>query len=131
MGIFDDIINGKQPDLTSFQESGKEASVITEATYLSDMPYIKIVPRKIFLPRGEQRGRGNLCFLYTNSVDESIKQMNSTSNFISAHQYYFYYYNPIYQGVLYNKRYGTEIWKNEKQFTNELKRKPNYIHTEI
>ena len=34
-------------------------------------------------------------FLYTNSVDESIKQMNSTSNFISAHQYYFYYYNPI------------------------------------
>lgn len=105
MGIFDDIINGKQPDLTSFQESGKEASVITEATYLSDMPYIKIVPRKIFLPRGEQRGRGNLCFLYTNSIDESIKQMNSTSNFISAHQYYFYYYNPIYQGVLYNKRY--------------------------
>ena len=40
--------------------------------YSTDLPYLMAVPRKVHLPIGQPIGRGNLIFLYSNSIDESI-----------------------------------------------------------
>ena len=72
MGIFDDIINGNG---ITIQESNEE--VFTEAVYPESVPYLKMMKRKITLPKGTPIGRGNLCFLYTNNTKESIEIMNT------------------------------------------------------
>ena len=105
MGIFDDIINGKEPTIIEETEDLTDSSVFVEATYPDVIPYIKVTTRKVFLPIGTPKGRGNLCFLYNNSIEESFAQINSKANYISGNNYYFYYYTPIYQGKLYTKRY--------------------------
>lgn len=100
MGIFDDIINGNE---IIIQESVEE--VFTEATYPEAIPYLRMMKRKLTLPKGTPLGRGNLCFLYTNNTKESISLINNKTNFLSGNSYYFYYYNPIYIGRLYNRKY--------------------------
>ena len=73
MSLFMDVINSEDSVLT---ESSNE-EVFTEAVYPEDIPYIKLNNKKITLPRGTARtGRGNLCFLYTNSTNESIEIIN-------------------------------------------------------
>lgn len=105
MGIFEDIINGQKPVVESVPEEKHEEIIFTESTYIEDLPYLKVIPRKVFLPKGTPMGRNNLCFLYTNDTKESITQMNTTVNFIAKNYYHFYYYQPMYRGKLYNRTY--------------------------
>lgn len=104
MGIFEDIINGKSPYIESVNDDINE-EIYMEATYPNAIPYNKVINRKIFLPMGEKKGRGNLCFLYTKSISESIQQINNKVNYANNNAYYFYFYNSLYQGKIYNKRY--------------------------
>ena len=52
-----DVINSGEEVITE----SVEEEVITEAVYPEDIPYIKLVNKKITLPRGDTRlGRGNI-----------------------------------------------------------------------
>lgn len=74
--------------------------------YPEDLPYLMVMNRKISLPKGEPNGYGNLVYLFSNSVQNSVKLMNSTENFQNTNRAFkYYYYNLTYSGRLYNKRY--------------------------
>lgn len=122
MGIFDDIINGKEPTIIEETEDLTDSSVFVEATYPDVIPYIKVTTRKVFLPIGTPKGRGNLCFLYNNSIEESFAQINTKANYISGNNYYFYYYTPIYQGKLYTKRYRIREIEERKAIYDRIEK---------
>lgn len=121
MGIFEDIINGQKPVVESVQEEKHEEEIFTESTYIEDLPYLKVIPRKVFLPKGTPMGRNNLCFLYTNDTKESIAQMNTTVNFIAKNYYHFIITNqcivesfiivPIKFERLMNGKYCIKQWQ--------------------
>ena len=95
-GIFNDIIN----NVIELEED-----VFTEAFFPNSLPYLKTVKKQVSLPQGSPIGKGNLCFLYTNNLDESIKVINEKENFSNRNHYKYYYFNLFYQGRIYNKRY--------------------------
>ena len=87
-------------------ESAEE--VITEATMLSDTPYLKLNMRKSFLPIGRNGNaptNGCMCFLYTNSFKDSLNIINDKKSFDNKNKYIFYYYPWRYVGRLYNRTY--------------------------
>ena len=57
-----------------------------------NIPYLVTVNKQITLPRGERLGKGNIAFLYTNSITESIRIINQDDNFVSGGKYYYYYH---------------------------------------
>lgn len=122
MGIFEDIINGKTPAIESAQEEIQNESLFTEATFIEDLPYLKVIPRKVFLPKGEPMGRNNLCFLYTHDTKESFEQMKNNINFIAKNYYHFYYYQPLYKGKLYNRTYKIREVEDRKALYKKLER---------
>lgn len=73
--------------------------------YPNDIPYLKVMRRKVFLPPGEPIGRGNLIYLYSTGIDESIKMMNEKDTFSGNNKYFYYYYPVRYMGQIRNKRY--------------------------
>lgn len=79
--------------------------VFTEAVYPDTIPYLKCLTRIVTLPKGEPNGYGNLCFLYAESLDESIALMNNKTNFLKGNRYFWYFYNQKYTGILRHKRY--------------------------
>ena len=125
MGLFEDVING---DNELFTESTDNEEVFTEAVYPDKIPHLKLSTKIVYLPIGKEKSNmGNLCFLYTNSVDESIELMTNSTNFKSMKKYYYYYYNPVYIGKLYNKPYRfrevnlrKELYKKVKLNTNSI-----------
>ena len=122
MSLFEDVINGND---NIFLESSDE-EVFTEAVYPDKLPYLKLATKIVNLPIGEERSNvGNLCFLYTNSIDESVELMTSNVNFRSMKKYYYYYYNPIYYGKLYNKRYRIREVTERKELYKKIRRDTN------
>lgn len=94
--IFNDVLN----DVIDLGDD-----VFTEAFYPDSVPYLKTVKKRVSLPQGSPVGRGNLCFLYTHNLEESISVINSTVNFLNVNHYKYYYYNLYYQGKIYNKTF--------------------------
>ena len=88
--------------------------------YSTDLPYLKAVPRKVYLPIGKPIGRGNLIFLYSNSIDESIRMINEKNTFANNGKYYYYFYNLTYIGKLYNKRYRFKDKDERKEIYNRI-----------
>lgn len=128
MSLFDEVINGNYlTESTEETVEDKEAEYVSEAVYSDSLPYMKLMNRKVTLPRGEKIGRGNLCFLYTHNPDESIDIINNTKNFIHGRRYYYYYIQPIYRGRLYNKIYRIR-WVNERKELYKKIEKKTYTH---
>ena len=69
--------------------------------YPQDVPYLTLFTRNVTLPLGKPTGFGNIVFLFTNSVDDSIKLINNKTNFsYSGNSYNYYFYNMKYSGKL-------------------------------
>lgn len=83
--------------------SGSE--LFTEAVKMVSIPELKMVRKQVILDQGSPVGRGNMCFLYTNNFDESVKMMTNTNNFMSKNHYLLYFYPTIYAGKVYNKKF--------------------------
>ena len=98
-----------------------EEEVFTEATYPSSVGYMKTMTRQISLPLGEPIGKGNICFLYSHNLNESIALMQNKTNFLNQNRYKFYYYNMLYSGKLYNKRYRFYDLEERKEYYKEIK----------
>lgn len=82
-----------------------EDMIMTEAMYPDSLPYTKMMTRNISLPKGKPTGRGNLCFLYTSNINESISEMTNAANFKNGNMYKLYFFNPIYKGILHGRNY--------------------------
>jgi hypothetical protein len=125
MSLFEDVINGENE---LFTESTDNEEVFTEAVYPDKIPHLKLSTKIVYLPIGKERSNmGNLCFLYTNSVDESIELMTNTSNFKSMKKYYYYYYNPVYIGKLYNKPYRFREVNQRKELYKKVRLNTNSV----
>ena len=94
--IFDDISSG----ILDFSEE-----LFTEAAFPDSIPYLRTIKKQVLLPQGSPIGKGNICFLYTHNIDESISIINNEVNFLKKNYYKFYYYNFFYQGKVYNKKF--------------------------
>lgn len=82
-----------------------------------------VMNKQISLPKGEPTGYGNLVYLFSNSVQDSVKLMNNTENCQNLnHAFKFYYYNLTYSGRLYNKRYLCKDVNERKEAYNLVKR---------
>lgn len=132
MSIFDEVmfgdINTKNKLITENTNSLDEnEDVFTEAVYTDSLPYLKVMNRHITLPKGTPSGKGNLCFLCAKNTDESFKIMKSNVNFVNANKYYFYFYNMIYRGRLYNKSYRIKDNELRRNLYTKLKKETN-IH---
>lgn len=74
------------------------------ARYIDDIPYMKTVLMKHALPKGDPIKYGNLVFLYSRSVDDSIKMINNPTVY-NLNSFVYYYYNTLYTGYVKHKRY--------------------------
>lgn len=119
--IFDEINSGTI-DLSSndtdelIMESGQDESLIMEAGGIDKINEIMTINRKVILPQGKPVGKGNLAFLYANTVQESIATMVDKTNLMDKGKYKYFYYNLFYQGKLNGKMFRFKNKKKEKIF---------------
>lgn len=74
--------------------------------YPQNIPYMTLFTRPVTLSLGKPTGFGNLVFLFTNSIDDSIALINTKTNFIrSGSSYNHYFYNMKYSGKLGAKQF--------------------------
>lgn len=92
-----------------------------------NLPYMQTLVKKVYLPKGNPTGRGNLIFPFARNLDETIKIITNTDNFISDMSYKYYYYNLKYSGRLYTKKYYVSDYKERARVYNEIKEKTNLL----
>ena len=120
--IFDEINSGTFNISSSQDDSGvSDESLITEATGIEKVDEIKTIGRKVILPQGKPVGKGNLAFLYANTVQESIDTMVDNTNLLDNKKYKYFYYNLFYQGKLNGKMFR---FKDKKERENIYKSLP-------
>lgn len=117
--IFNDVLN----DVVELNEN----ELYTEAFYPDSIPYLRTIMKKVSLPQGTPAGKGNLCFLYTHNLDESISLINSTDNFLNNNRYKYYYYNLFYKGKIYNKAYRFRDFDERETYYKSISDKTNLI----
>ena len=115
MSIFDEIANGSI-DVDDSDE------LITEAVTSDSIKYMKMVQKQIMLPQGSPIGKGNVAFLYTNNLDESINIINSTENCLAKRHYRYYYFNLLYQGKIYNKKFRYRLVDERKEIYEKVEK---------
>lgn len=114
--LFQNIMEGYvDPDIN-------QEDLFTEAVKSEKITYLKTYPRQIYLPFGSiKKGRGSVAFLYSHSLDESIKIINNKENCISGINYPIYYFNILYAGKIYTKKFRYRLNKERKDFYERIK----------
>lgn len=115
--LFDNVVAG------DFQVDD-DRGFFTEAYMPKDIPYMKTMRRIVYFPKGNPNGRGELCFLYSNSIDKTIRLITDTDNFLHCESYY-YYYNLHYKGMLYNKRYNERRYDEREEIYDLIRKETN------
>lgn len=105
MGLFEDLNSGNisLEDDVIMQESFDD--VFMEYTTVDKIPYFKTLSKQVILPIGVPMGKGNICFLYSKSIKESMEIMTSKVNMLNNKKYRLYYYPLIYKERINNRRY--------------------------
>lgn len=93
--------------------------------YPSDIPYLKTMTRRVALDKGTPLGKGNLVFLFSKNINQSIKMMNQTENLYSNGHMYFYFYPPKYRGYIRTRRYFINDMKLRKEINAKVRDKTN------
>lgn len=94
------------------------------AKYIDEIPYMKTVLMKHALPKGYPIKYGNLVFLYSRSVDDSIKMINNPTVY-NLNSFMYYYYNTLYTGYVKNKRYYIKDIDGRNIAYNKIKTSTN------
>ena len=105
----------------------EDLSFIEEAVFLDDLPSMVTMTRKFNLPKGDPYGKGNLCFMYSKSVDATIHKIKNGSNAIFGNRFYWYYITPIYRGKIFTKPYKVRLSTERVEIYNKLKALP-FLH---
>lgn len=85
-----------------------------------NLDYMVTVPKKYALPKGKPVGHGNLVYLLTKSVNESIRIINNFDNFTHNNNFKYYYYTLKYSGKLYNKKYNVQNYKERAAIYDKI-----------
>ena len=94
--------------------------------YPDDIPYLTTLRRKVILPKGVPSKYGNLVYLYSNSLEDSIQIMTNTENFVNVGKSYeYYYYNLTYSGTIYHKRYLCRDVEERKKVYESVRQRTN------
>ena len=93
--------------------------------YPENLPYMKTVVKKVHLPMGNPVGRGNLIFLYSRSLQDSMSIINEKTVLTNNNKYKYYYYNRLYMGKIYNKRYRYREFDEQKAIYDVIEEKTN------
>lgn len=73
--------------------------------YPIDVPELTLFTRRVYLPKGDKVGRGNLVYLYTESISDTISEINGGSNYTPLGNYTHYFYNTLYSGKLKSRTF--------------------------
>lgn len=73
--------------------------------YPKDIPYMKTLRKEIALPVGTPLGKGNLIFLFSLNLSDSIEMINVDHTFMNKRKYYLYFLNAVYRGKIGSKQY--------------------------
>lgn len=90
--------------------------------YPIDVPELSLFSRKVYLPKGDKTGHGNLVFLFTKSVSDTISEINSGINYYPISNYTHYYYNATYSGRLKNKKFFIRDMKEKRSIYDKVKK---------
>lgn len=72
------------------------------AIYIDSKPYLRVIPTKVALPKGDPIRHGNLVFLLSKNLKDNVDMIKNKT--VSADgKYRFFYSDFIYKGKLYNK----------------------------
>lgn len=116
MGIFEDMIKGN----ISLNSAEEDNEVVLEAVYPDSIDYLKMLSKQVLLPQGTPLGKGNIAFLYTHNIEESIGIINNSVNCLSKKRYKFYYYNILYFGKIYNKKFRYNMKEERKSIYKKI-----------
>lgn len=89
--------------------------------YPSNLPYLKTMTRRVALDKGTPIGKGNLVFLFSKNINQSIKMMNQTENLYSNGNMHFYFYPPKYRGYIKTRRYFINDMTLRKEINKKIK----------
>ena len=117
MDLFTQMLDGNVPSVNE----DTDEFITTEAVYADTIPYMRAFPRIFNLPRGNPFGKGNLCYLYSNSIDTTVYNITHPStNAIAGNRYFFYYLAPFYRGKIYSKMYREKILDKRADVYKEI-----------
>lgn len=112
MGIFEDI---------SYGDPALDDELITEAGgFINTIRENVVINKSMYLPKGDPEGKGNIAFLYTHDTDESMRIIKNKTNLVSNNKYKLYYYNMIYKGKIYNKRFNYNLRNERKELYTKI-----------
>lgn len=89
--------------------------------YVNDIPYLRTVSRTVALNPGSPLGKGNIVFLFTENVRQSIDIMMQRDNVMSRGRMYYYFYQPKYFGALQKKPYRVNGTKTRDQIISMIR----------
>ena len=101
--------------------------VYMEAVFSEAIPYMKTTPKVFNLSKGNPNGKGNICFLYGNSTNDTLDYLMNGTNAIAGNRYYFYYFPYIYRGKVRNKPYREKLLDERKEIYEKIE-KHKYLH---
>ena len=96
--------------------------------YPDDIEYLKTYNRRVALPKGDPIGKGNLIFLLSWDLDESIKMINNKDNFMNGNRYFYYYFTYRYMGVIKGKKYNIRSFEERKANYERIEEETRLIH---
>ena len=94
------------------------------AIYFDSKPTLKTVTAKVALPKGDPPRHGNLVYLMSPSLNASISMINNHTIY-SDNKYQYYYYDTIYRGKIYNRRYILRDINTRKRNYEKVSRETN------
>ena len=121
MNLFDQLITGNLPVK---EVENNDEFLTTEAVFAENIPYMKTLPRVFNLPKGNPVGKGNLCFLYSNSIETSIHNIKNAKNAISGNRYFYYYLDAVYIGKIHTKHFRERIHEERLAIYKEIAELP-------
>ena len=88
--------------------------------YLVESEYLKVNTQRMIMPKGEPTGYGNLFFLFSRNIEQSIKTINSEA-VDNINRYYFYYFNRFYRGTIFNRVYKEDMYEKQNKIYDNIK----------
>ena len=92
-----------------------------------DIPYMKTLPKHVNLPLGHPLGKGVLVFIYANTLENAIKDINVKNTFSNKNKYHWYFIPGRYQGKIYGKFFRKYDVKERLEIYTRITKETNLM----
>ena len=90
--------------------------------YPEELPYLKTTNKIVYLPVGKPSGKGNLIFLFSKDINQSINMIDHSVNLKNNNRYKYYYYEFKYTGKVNNKRFMIKDVEKRKEIYSRIEK---------